>query len=139
MSHSSDQSALKRLLDKEATMPRSGRLNQVITLRSESLVEDEFGQEQQTFTDFAKVWAGIEKAKSTEDFAEDQKNSEVNVSIIMRYRDDVDIKCQVVHVDRSNVERVYELTGQIPQPQGLGYSMLMFNAKMLHDPSPAIS
>ena len=120
-------------------MPRSGRLNQVITLRSESLIEDEFGQEQQTFTDFAKVWAGIEKAKSTEDFAEDQKNSEVNVSIIMRYRDDVDIKCQVVHVDRSNVERIYELTGQIPQPQGLGYSALMFNAKMLHDPSPAIS
>lgn len=120
-------------------MPRAGRLNQLINLRREVLTEDEFGQEQQSFEVFATVWAGIEKAKSSEDFAEDQKNSEVSVAIVMRYRNDVDLKCQAVHVDRSNVERVYELTGQIPQPQGLGYSTLMFNANMLHDASSAIS
>lgn len=120
-------------------MPRAGRLNQIIKLSREVLTEDELGQEQKSFEVFATVWAGIEKAKSTEDFAEDQKNSAVTVAIIMRYRSDVDLRCQVTHVDREGIERSYELIGQIPQAQGLGYDSLQFNARMLHDSSSAIS
>ena len=113
-------------------MPRAGRLDQIIQLQRFITVEDEMGQAVKTWTQYAEIWAGIEPSKSTESFREDQLNSRIDAVIVMRYRNDVDMKHRVLHKDRGGRVRTYELIGEVPSHSGRGYSELKFNAMLLH-------
>lgn len=117
---------------------RSGRLNQIVTIQRYDEVTDEFGQEVKQWVDVAKVWAGIEPKKSSEPFKEDQLNSQIDVLVVMRYRDDVDMKCQFLHVDRGGAERIYEVVGQLPATKLHGYHEISFNCRLLHDEATTV-
>lgn len=78
-------------------MNLTARLNKRVTIKQLTTTTDEYGQPQDTWTDFCTVWAGIEPLQGREYFAADQENAEVKVRIRLRHRNGIDRTMKVVY------------------------------------------
>ena len=112
---------------------RSGRLNQIIEIQRFTVAEDGLGQEIKTWTTIHKVWAGIEPTGTSEAFAEDQLNSQIDVQVIIRHISDLDMKDRIKHIDRDTRERFYEIVGDKPNQKLNAFHQKALHCRLLHD------
>jgi len=76
---------------------RAGKLRFLVSLQSATAVEDDYGEDVTTFTEYASVYADIIPLSGKEFFAAQQVNSEITIKVIIRYRDDVKASHRVVY------------------------------------------
>lgn len=76
---------------------KSGSLRHLVSLQSSSELEDDYGQDIETWTEYGQVYAAIVPLRGGEFFNAQQVNSKITVKIIIRYRSDVKHLHRVVH------------------------------------------
>lgn len=74
-----------------------GRLNRLVQIQQRTSVQDAIGQPLDTWTSIAAVWADIRQPRGLEAIRADKPASEVQSSIRIRYRTDVNAGMRVVH------------------------------------------
>jgi len=79
---------------------RSGKLRFLVSLQSATAVEDDYGEDVETFIEYAPVYADIIPLSGKEYFAAQQVNSEISIKVIIRYRNDVKASHRVVFNDQ---------------------------------------
>lgn len=75
---------------------RAGKLRHSITIQQQSTTQDSYGQQVETWTNVATVWASVEPLRGKEYFESKQEKAEVTTKITMRYRDGILPKMRVV-------------------------------------------
>lgn len=70
-------------------MLRSGSMDRRIELQAKTVTRDDIGEEQETWTTFATVWANVQGLRGKEFFAAAEMQDAVDLRIRIRYRDDV--------------------------------------------------
>lgn len=78
---------------------RSGNLRQRVQIQNFTQAQDDYGQPIETWSTAATVWAAVEPLRGSEFFAAQQVQSDTDVKIRIRYRDDItiDTKSRVLH------------------------------------------
>ena len=77
-----------------------GKLNKRVTIKSSSTTQDSYGEQVETYTDVATVWASIEPLVGKEYYAAEQANSEVSIKVRIRYRTGINDKMIVFYGNR---------------------------------------
>ncbi|TXG78002.1 head-tail adaptor protein [Candidatus Dojkabacteria bacterium] len=79
---------------------RAGRLRHQVVLQRYVITQDEYGQKNEAWTDYATVWAGVEPGSNAgaykEYFAAQQTINYQHAVIVLRYRADVSVDDRVV-------------------------------------------
>jgi len=73
-----------------------GKLNRRVTLQRQDTARDAVGQAKPVWTDVATVWAAVLPLRGREYFESAKVNSEITVSMVIRYRADVKPSWRVV-------------------------------------------
>ena len=68
---------------------RAGRMDRLVTLEYKTVSQNDHGEEIETWTAKATIWAGKKDFRGTEFFGAQQVNAEATGIFIIRYRDDV--------------------------------------------------
>ena len=76
---------------------RAGELRNRITIQSKTVVQNTFGEEDITWTEFATVWAAIEPLRGREFLDAQMASAEVTTKITIRQRDGISPEMRVVH------------------------------------------
>ena len=92
---------------------RAGRLTQRITLQTRTETQNTFGETTWTWTDLDTVWAAVEPLTGTERIAAAQVQSQSDIRIRIRHRDDLTTKHRVKHTVHGTA-RYYEIEVVIP-------------------------
>ena len=94
----------------------AGRLDRRITLQRKTVTQDEYGQEIETWTDLATVWAEKRDMKGSERWQAQQKVAEVETTWRIRWRDGITPLDRLLDGDQ-----VYDVTGvaEIGRREGL--------------------
>lgn len=79
---------------------RAGNLRHLVSLQSATAVEDDYGEDVETFAEYAPVYADITPLSGKEFFDAQQVNSEISIKVIIRYRSDVKASHRVVFNDQ---------------------------------------
>ncbi|MEO8224127.1 MAG: phage head closure protein, partial [Gammaproteobacteria bacterium] len=90
----------RRLRGLKGTEMRSGKLKFQVTLQRRVDTQADSGQVGFSYTDIATVMADIMPGRGREFFAAAQIQAESIAEIKIRYRDDIDSTCRVVHITR---------------------------------------
>lgn len=75
---------------------RAGPLRHRVTIQNKSVVQNTYGEEVITWTDFAAVWAAVEPLRGREFLEGKQITAEVSTRIRIRHRDGILPEMQVV-------------------------------------------
>lgn len=95
---------------------RSGRLRHRLELQQEgdnSPARDEYGAPLRGWSTTATVWGAIEPLTGREFFAQQQRQDESTVRIVIRHYSGIDPTWRIRHVDYSTspgTERIYNIT-----------------------------
>lgn len=76
---------------------RAGRLRHRITIQDKTVVQNSFGEEDITWTEFATVWASVEPLRGREFLDGRMVTAEVTTRIRIRHLDGVRPEMRVVH------------------------------------------
>jgi len=68
---------------------RAGNIDRQVELQSKSVKQDGYGEEIETWTRVATIWAGRKDLRGTEFFAAKQLSAEIACKWIVRYRNDI--------------------------------------------------
>ncbi len=93
-----------------------GRLNKRITIQSQSASYDAAGQQVDTWTTFATVWANIRHKSGTETIKADVLTSTVKASMRIRYLTGVNAGMRVVYQNT-----VYRIEAVLPHVEDKRY------------------
>jgi SPP1 family predicted phage head-tail adaptor len=74
-----------------------GALNRMVQIQQRTSVPDDIGQPQDVWVSVAAVWASIRQPRGLEAVRADKPASEVQTSIRVRYRTNVDAGMRVLH------------------------------------------
>ena len=85
---------------------RSGKMDRLITIGEFTSVQDSYGQETETWTEFATVWAEKIDIKARERFAAQQDIAEETTRFRIRWLAGLTPKMRIVHDGK-----VYNITG----------------------------
>jgi SPP1 family predicted phage head-tail adaptor len=78
-----------------------GRLRHRITIQQHQVTQDELGNNIETWSDWATIWANIRPVSGREYFQAAATNAEDNVRINIRYRSGIDpLRMRVVYGNR---------------------------------------
>lgn len=75
---------------------RAGKLRRRASLQRKQVIQDPYGAEIVTWTEFAAVWAGVESLQGREFFSAQAEQGEISARIRMRFRPDVRAADRVV-------------------------------------------
>ncbi|MDH5612212.1 MAG: phage head closure protein [Gammaproteobacteria bacterium] len=75
---------------------KAGTLRHLVSLQSATKTEGDYGEDTETWTQYAAPRAAIVPLRGAEFYAAQQVNAEINVKIIIRYRADVKASHRVV-------------------------------------------
>lgn len=75
---------------------RAGRLDRRLTIQSRTTAADAQGQQIETWSDVATVWASKRDLRGREYFAANATNADVSTTFEIRYRSDVTVLHRVV-------------------------------------------
>lgn len=78
----------------------AGALRHFVELQKPTASQDDFGEELQSWSGYAKVWASIEPLKGRELFAAQQISAETTIRVRLRYVADVASGHRVVYGTR---------------------------------------
>ena len=68
---------------------RSGNLDRQVELQAKTVKQDNYGEEIETWTKIATIWAGRKDLRGNEFFAAKQLSAEITCKWIVRYRNDI--------------------------------------------------
>ncbi len=89
---------------------RAGKMDRFITIEEFTAVQDAFGQETETWTEFATVWAEKVDIKARERFAAQQDLAEETTRFRMRYLQGITPKMRIVDDGKTyDIEGIAEL------------------------------
>ena len=89
---------------------RAGKMDRWITIEQFTAVQDSYGQETETWTEFAKVWAEKVDIKARERFAAAQDIAEETTRFRLRWLAGITPKMRIVLDDKTfNIEGIAEL------------------------------
>ncbi len=74
---------------------RSGKLRHRIIIQQKTATRGTFGEEIETWTTYHSCWAEIDPPKGREFFASQQKQTDVTVRIVIRYKSGITTKMRV--------------------------------------------
>lgn len=105
-------------------MLNPARLRHRVKIEKPVEVQDEnTGAITTTWEFVSNVWASIEPLSVREMIAADVEKSKVSGRIVIRYRDDIDYTCRIVHAYK---DIIYNIVGILPDKEsGLEYLTLM--------------
>lgn len=75
----------------------AGRFNRRIELQADSSGQDAYGEDVESYSTFATVWAEMMSQRAAEKFTGGQRVGTQSISWRIRYRDDVDNLSRVVY------------------------------------------
>lgn len=75
----------------------AGRMNRRCTIQQQSVTQDALGQQVNTWTDVATVWADIRLTSGLEAIKSDVQTSTTKASVRIRYRSGLTSGMRVVH------------------------------------------
>lgn len=79
---------------------RAGRLRHTVAIQQPVETQNDFGEPEITWSNVATgIWAGIEPLSGREFFESQHFNAEINVRVVMRYRNDITAKMRILHGD----------------------------------------
>jgi len=76
---------------------KAGSLRNRITIQSKTVVQNTFGEEDITWTEFATVWAAIEPLRGREFLDAKMATAEITTKITIRKRDGISPEMRVLH------------------------------------------
>lgn len=76
---------------------RAGRLRQRITIQDKTVVQNDYGEEDITWTEVATVWAAIEPLRGREFLDAEMASAEITTRIVIRHRDGISPEMRVLH------------------------------------------
>ena len=89
---------------------RAGKLDRWITIEEFSAVQDAFGQETETWTEFATVWPEKVDVKARERFTAQQEIADETTRFRMRWLTGITPKMRIVHDGKTyDIEGIAEL------------------------------
>ena len=68
---------------------RAGRLDRMVIIQRKTVVQDDHGEEIETWTNLDTVWAGRRDLRGKEFFAAQQENASISAVFTLRYRNDI--------------------------------------------------
>lgn len=98
---------------------RAGRLNQRITLQTNTPTVNSFGERIEVWADTATVWAHINPQSAREFLAQGIQAQQVSHMIDIRYRGSVTPEMRVKFVDRNASTRYFDIE-QVLEPATAG-------------------
>ena len=75
---------------------KAGNLDRRITIQALTATQDGAGQPVETWADLATVWANVQHLRGIEPFQGQEFNAQRKTVFKIRYRDDVDVTCQII-------------------------------------------
>lgn len=80
---------------------RSGTLRHMIALQSATKAENDYGEDTETWADYAQTYAAVVPLRGSEFYKAQQVNAEITINVIIRYRDDVKASHRVIFEGRT--------------------------------------
>lgn len=75
---------------------RAGALDRRVSIQTRTLSRNDYGEQIETWTELAEVWAEKFDLRGREFFAARQTMADVTTQFRMRYRNDVTVTCRLV-------------------------------------------
>lgn len=89
---------------------RAGKLDRRIVLQAFTTTQDGYGEENESWSTFATVWAQVMPFTGRERFVADQVSGEADTRFRIRWRSDIDVTQRIVYDgDTYDIEGVIEI------------------------------